>query len=100
LKGVPPQEHEEYFRNPEACWRCGQKGHRTYECFAHTTCHGTTLPKAPWKAAGVTEAKDGKRKREDRADECLVTEQQKVAAVETMDMDAVAPLWEDSESDF
>jgi len=46
LKGVPSQEHEEYFRSPEICWRCGQKGHRAYECFAHTTRQGTTLPKA------------------------------------------------------
>jgi len=47
------------------------------------------LPKAPWKAAGTTE---GKRKREDEAEELPVTKQQKVAAVETMDMEAVAPL--------
>jgi len=47
LKGVPSQEHEEYFRTPESCWRCGQKGHHTYECFPHTTRHGTPLPKAP-----------------------------------------------------
>jgi len=26
--------------------------------------------------------------------------QQKIAAVETMDTDAIVPLWEDSESDF
>jgi len=37
LKGVATQEHEEYFRSPESCWCCGQKFHRTYECFAHTT---------------------------------------------------------------
>jgi len=54
LKGVPSQEHKEYFKTPESCWRCGQKGHRTYECFAYTTRCGTPLPKAPWKASGVT----------------------------------------------
>jgi len=47
LKGVPPQVHEENFQSPEGYWRCGQKGHRTYECFAHTTRYGTPLPKAP-----------------------------------------------------
>jgi len=47
LKGVPSREHEEYFKTPESCWRCGQKGHRTYECFAHTTRQGTVLPRAP-----------------------------------------------------
>jgi len=58
---------------------------------------GTALPKAPWKATGASE---GKRKREEEAEELPATKQQKVAAVETIDTNAVAPLWEDSESNF
>jgi len=46
LKGVPSQEHEEYFQSPESCCHCGQKGHCTYECFAHTTRCRTPLPKS------------------------------------------------------
>jgi len=30
LKGVPSKENEEFFKDPDGCWRCGQKGHRTY----------------------------------------------------------------------
>jgi len=63
LVGVPSHEHEEYFKSPESCWHCGQKGHRTYECFAHTTRKGTTLLRAPWKAAGATVQKEGPKKR-------------------------------------
>ena len=55
------------------------------------------LPKAPWKAAGALK---GKRKRDEEVEEHPTTNQQKVAAVETIDTDTVAPLWEESDSDF
>jgi len=58
---------------------------------------GTTLPKAPWKAAGASE---GKRKRDEEVEEPPAAKQQKVAVAEIMDIDTVAPLWVDSESDF
>jgi len=95
LKGVPLQEHKEYFRTLECCWRCGQKGHRTYECFAHTTRQGTTLPKAPWKAAA---AATEKRKCSEEPEENPVPKQQKVAAVEAMELEdpQAFPLWPDS----
>jgi len=60
LRGVPKGEHEVYFKNRDGCWHCGQTGHRTYECFAHTTRRGTVLPRAPWKAAGVSEGNPGR----------------------------------------
>jgi len=61
------------------------------------TWQGTALPKAPWKAAAAGQ----KRGRENKKDkEAPTTKQQKVAAVETMETDAVAPLWEESDSDF
>ena len=47
LKGVPQKEQDEYLQSQDNCWRCGMSGHRTYECFAHTTRRGTTLPKTP-----------------------------------------------------
>ena len=57
----------------------------------------TTLPMAPWKAAAAGQ----KRRREDeKIEEDPATKQQKVAAVETMETDAVALLWEESDSDF
>jgi len=96
MKGVPPREQEEYFKNPDDCWRCGQNGHRTYECFAHATRRGTTLPPAPWKVSAVSE---GKRKRdEEETGEPPAAKLQKVAAVEAMETDV--PLWEESDSDF
>jgi len=55
------------------------------------------LPLAPWKASAVSE---GKRKRSEEPETLTATKQQKVAAVETMDTDTVAPLWEDLDSDF
>jgi len=58
---------------------------------------GTALPKVPWKAAAAGQ----KRGREDEKDgEAPATKQQKVAAVETMETNAVAPLWEESDSGF
>jgi len=101
LKGVPPKEHEEYFKSGDNCWRCGRPGHRTYECYAHTTLRGTTLPHAPWTVAAVTEVAKGKRKREDEGTP-TPTKQQKVAAVETMEVVAprTLPPWADEDSDF
>ena len=95
LKGVPVSEREEYGKSREDCWRCGRNGHKTYECYAGTTKKGTVLPIAPWKISAVGQ---GKRKRDE--EEVTPAKQRKVAAVETMDTDAVRPLWEDSESDF
>jgi len=97
LKGVPAKEQEEYGQSREDCWRCGRPGHWTFECFSFNTRKGTLLPPAPWKTAAVT---DGKRKRSEEPEDQPAAKQQKIAAVETMDTNAVAPLWEDSESDF
>jgi hypothetical protein len=103
LKGVPPKEHEEYFKSGDNCWRCGRPGHRTYECYAHTTLKGTSLPHAPWTVATVATREGGKRKREDEP-ATQPAKQQRIAAVETMEVDQSRPLppWaEDSEgSDF
>jgi len=97
VRGVPQGEQEAYFRNRDDCWRCGRPGHKTFECFLFNTLQGTALPKATWKAGGASE---GKRKWDEEVEEHPAAKQQKVAAVETMDTDAVAPLWEDSKSDF
>jgi len=97
LTGVHAKEQEEYFRNRDDCWRCGRPGHRTYECFSFNTKLGTALPPVPWKTSVVSE---GKRKRSEEPEERHTAKQQKVVAVETMETNAVAPLWEDSESDF
>ena len=97
LRGVPQKEQETYFQNHDDCWRCGRPGNRTFECFLFNTLQGTALPKAPWKAAAARQ----KRGRENKKDEeAPATKQQKVMAVETMETDAVAPLWEESDSDF
>jgi len=97
MKGVLAQEQEEYGQKCHDCWRCGRSGHRTFECFSFNTLRGTALPKAPWKAPAARQ----KRGREDEEEEkAPATKQQKVVAVETMETDAVAPLWEESDSDF
>jgi len=79
----------------ESCWRCGQKGHRTYECRAHTTRHGIPLPKAPWKAAGVTTTEIGKQKRSEEPEEKPAPKQQKIAAVNAMEEQPsqALPIW-------
>jgi len=104
LKGVPSQEHKEYFKTPIGCRRCGQRGHHTYECFAHTTRLGTPLPKAPWKAAGVTTTEAGKRKCSEEPGENPAPKQQKIAAVDTMEVEPsrTLPIWADDsdQSDF
>jgi len=102
LKGVPSREHEEYFKTPESWWRCGQKGHRTYECFAHTTRQGTVLPRACWKRAWVSATE--KRKCSEEPEEVPAPKQQKVAAIDTMEIEdpRTLPIWADNdeESDF
>jgi len=97
FKGVPRQEKEEYRKGQGDCWRCGREGHKTFECWAFTTKNGTTLPPAPWKAAAIAPAE--KRKREEET-EAPLAKQQRVAAVETMETDAMDTLWEESDSDF
>ena len=98
LVGVLAKEQEEYGRSRDDCWRYGRSTHKTYQCFSFNTKKGTALPPAPWKASAVAQ---GKRKRSEEPEEAApANKQQKVAAVETMDTDAVRPLWEDSESDF
>jgi len=58
---------------------------------------GTALLPALWKAVAVGQ----KRGREDReTEETPATKQRKVAAVEAMEIDTEAPLWEESDSDF
>jgi len=64
-------------------------GHRTYECFAHTTKRGTPLPKAPWTATGASE---GKRKSTEEPEETPVPKQQKIAAVDTMELEDTRAL--------
>jgi len=97
LKGVPSQEHKEYFKPPESCWHCSQKGHRTYKCFAHTTRCGTPLPKAPWKATGITTTEAGKRKRSEEPEENPASKQQKITAINAMEEEPsrTLPIWAD-----
>jgi hypothetical protein len=102
LKGVPRNEAAEYEKSPNNCWRCGDTTHKTYECYRHHTIKGTELPKAPWRSSVVSNTK--KRSREDNDDDTNppAAKAQKIAAVETMEVEEpAAPYpWEDSESDF
>jgi len=102
LQGVPQNEIEAHKKNRDGCWRCGRTGHRTHDCYSFQTIQGTELPPAKWKVAAVNPPApglaSGKRKRE--GDEGNATaKQQKVAAVEEMDIEP--PAWADAEdSDF
>jgi len=96
MKGLPNNEKEEYRQSREDCWRCGWTGHKTYKCLSFKTRHGTVLPPASWKIGVVLE---GKRKRDDEGDTTPAAKQQKVSAVETMDVNPM-PLWESEEEDF
>jgi hypothetical protein len=101
LRGVPKAESTEYEKSPDNCWRCGDTGHKTYECYRHHTVRGTELPKAPWRSSAVQPTK--KRARNDDDDEKPpATKAQKIAAIDTMEVEqpAVPHPWEDSESDF
>jgi len=83
MKGLPNDEKEEYCQSREDCWRCGRTGHKTYECLSFKTRNGTVLPPAPWKIGAVSE---GKRKQDDEGEATPAAKQQKVVAVETMDV--------------
>jgi len=97
MRGVSAKEQEEYGQKRDDCWRCARSGHRTYECFSFSTVKGTPLSMAPWKAAAAGQKRGTENKEDEKAP---ATKQQKVAAAETMETDAVAPLWEESDSDF
>jgi len=97
MKGVPNAEKEEYHQDRDNCWRCGRGGHKTYECLSFQTHRGTKLPPAPWKTAAVS-APTGKWGREEDKEE-PTAKQQKIAAVETMEVDTM-PMWESDDSDF
>jgi len=99
LRGVPQNELDAHKKVKDGCWRCRRTGHRTFDCFSFQTAQGTELPPAPWKVSAVAK---GKRKRSEEPEEPGETpqaKQQKVAAVDTMETDAIASLWE-SDSDF
>jgi len=98
LQGVPQNEIKAHKKNRDGCWRCGRTGHRTHDCYSFQTIQGTELPPAKWKVATVNppapELASGERKRE--GDEGNATaKQQKVAAVEEMDIEP--PAWADAE---
>jgi len=97
MKGVPPAEKEEYRQDRDGCWRCGRTGHKTFECLSFQTRKETKLPPAPWKTAAVS-TPTGKRDRENDSEE-PAAKQQKIAAVETMEVDTT-PMWESEDSDF
>jgi len=103
LQGVPQKEVEEY-KATDNCWRCGRPGHKTFECYAFTTAHGTRLPAVQGKTAAATDrtpSAQGKRKASEEPAE-RQNKQQKVAAVEPKEaqgVDSIAP-WDDSDSDF
>jgi len=103
LKGVPTAEREEYGLSREDCWQCGRSGPKTYECFSFNTKKGTALPPAPWKVSATGQMK---QKGTEDSDE-QPSKQQKIAAVETMEIEATASRgkggtlpWDDSDSDF
>ena len=84
-------------RARKGCHRCGRTWHRAAKCYAGTTNKGTVLPPAPWKVSAGT-----KRRREvdeeDGNQEKPAQNQQKIGAVETMEVDQ-PNLW-DEDSDF
>jgi len=99
FEGVPISEKREH-QGTRGCHRCGRSGHRAAQCYAATTLKGTNLPPAPWKVSGVLTR--NKRQRSEEGDEVPAAKQQKVAAVETMDLvPAEKPFWEeDSEEEL
>jgi hypothetical protein len=61
LKGVAQDEIDAHKKgNKDGCYRCGQKGHYTTDCYAKATLKGTPLPEAP--SAGAVTTCQGKRK--------------------------------------
>jgi hypothetical protein len=103
LQGVPKNEAAEYEKSPDNCWRCGDTGHKTYECYRHHTVKGTELPRAPWRSSAVQKTKKRARDdNDDNDDKPPAAKAQKIATVETMEVEEPTVLypWEDSEEDF
>jgi hypothetical protein len=108
LKGVAQDEIDAHKKgNKDGCYRCGQKGHYTTDCYAKATLKGTLLPEAP--SAGAVTACHGKRKRADSdgdppiKQETPEPKQALTSAARTEDLDMRdLPVWaeQSDESDF
>jgi hypothetical protein len=108
LKGVAQDEIDAHKKgNKDGCYRCGQKGHYTTDCYAKATLKGTLLPEAP--SAGAVTACHGKRKRADTDGEPPIKQetpepkQVLTSAARTEDLDMRdLPVWaeQSDESDF
>jgi len=64
-------------------WRCGWDRHTTQDYYTHLTIKGTELPEAPKQASLV----QGKRKREEGAQEAPAAQRTKAVHVKTEDKD-------------
>jgi len=101
-KGVPQSEIDSHRCSKANCWRCGRDSHTTQDCYAQTTVKGTELPEAPKKASSI----QGKRKREEDAEEAPAPKQTKNSHVKIEDEDmreaaavTLQSAWQD-DSDF
>ena len=94
MEGVPGQEQRAH-RAGKGCFCCGKTVHQAV-CYVAKTTARTNLPPATWKVVTVSR----KRGREEAEEEYEPTpKQQKIGAVETMELDP-ATLWDEEESDF
>jgi hypothetical protein len=108
LKGVAQDEIDAHKKgNKDGCYRCGQKGHYTTDCYAKATLKGTPLPEAP--SAGAVTTCQGKRKRADTCGDPPIKQETpepkqaltSAARTENYDMRDI-PVWavQSDESDF
>ena len=97
LRGVPDKELKEHRAN-RGCHRCGRPNHRAAKCYAGATNKGTPLPQAPWKVSAGTKRRREEEDREtDDEPSQPAQKQQKVGAVETMEISQLDPWDEDSD---
>jgi hypothetical protein len=94
--GVPEEEINDHKKGKKDCIRCGLSGHTVHSCFANATIAGTKLTPAPWKSAATSQKK---RAREDD-EKPPAPKQQKIAAVETMEVEPVKPCGDSDSEDF
>jgi hypothetical protein len=103
LEGVPQAAIDEHKKDPEACLRCGRKGHRARECYATATTGGLALPAAQRSVAAIAGWKRDAEDPVEAEESCLKAARTAAVVTEEQDRTEAPPLWattSDDEEDF
>jgi hypothetical protein len=104
LEGVPQTTIDEHKKDPEACLRCGRKGHRARECYALSTTGGLSLPTVQRSVAAIAGWKRGAEDPMEEEESSLKAARVAVVSAEEEERAEAPSLWatnsDNEEEDF